>query len=155
MTAINDLLTDWAAAECNGDVSALDRLLTDDFAGIGPLGFVLPKPAWLARFQGGLRYDRFELEEIQPRHYENAAVVTARQIGKGTIAGDPLPFETLRATLTLICRDDRWRLAAIHMSFVAGTPGAPPLPGAGRRAAGQPGQRRQGTTPNESDANHG
>jgi ketosteroid isomerase-like protein len=155
MTAIDDLLTDWAAAECNGDVSTLDRLLTDDFAGIGPLGFQLAKPAWLARFQGGLSYDRFELEEIQPRHYENAAVVTARQIGKGTLAGDPLPFETLRATLTLIGRDDRWRLAAVHMSFVAGTPGAPPLPAVGRPAAGQTHRSRPATTPSDARADHG
>jgi ketosteroid isomerase-like protein len=155
MTAIDDLLTDWAAAECHGDVSTLDRLLTDDFAGIGPLGFVLPKPAWLARFQSGLSYDRFELEEIQRRDYENAAVVTARQIGKGTLGGDPLPFETLRATLTLICREDRWWLAAIHMSFVAGTPGAPPLPAVGPPAAGQTDRSRPAATPNDADANHG
>jgi ketosteroid isomerase-like protein len=155
MTAIDDLLTDWAAAEGHGDVATLDRLLTDDFAGIGPLGFVLPKPAWLARFQGGLRYDRFELEEIQPRHYESAAVVTARQIGQGTLGGDPLPFETLRATLTLICREDRWRLAAIHMSFVAGTPGAPPLPAVRRPAAGQTDRSGPATTPNDADANRG
>jgi hypothetical protein len=54
MITIDDLLTDWATAERNGDVSTLDRLMTDDFAGIGPLGFVLPKPVWLARFQGEL-----------------------------------------------------------------------------------------------------
>lgn len=130
MTAIDDLLADWAAAECDGDVSTLDRLLTDDFAGIGPLGFVLPKQAWLARFQGGLTYDRFDLDQVQRRNYGHAAVVTARQVANGTFAGDPLPFETVRATLTLICRHDRWQLAAIHMSFVAGTPGAPPLPAA-------------------------
>ncbi len=138
MTAIDDLLADWAAAEINGDVSTLDRLLTDDFAGIGPLGFVLPKQTWLARFQGGLTYDRFELEEIQRRDYGNAAVVTARQSANGTLGSDPLPFETVRATLTLICRHDRWQLAAIHMSFVAGTPGAPPLSAAARPAGGEP-----------------
>jgi hypothetical protein len=26
-----------------------------------------------------------------------------------------------------------WQLAAIHMSFIAGTPGAPPIPGASSR----------------------
>jgi ketosteroid isomerase-like protein len=138
MITIDDLLTDWATAERNGDVSTLDRLVTDDFAGIGPLGFVLPKQAWLARFQGGLTYDRFELEEIQPRDYGNAAVVTARQVANGALGGDPLPFETVRATLTLIRGHDHWQLAAIHMSFVAGTPGAPPLPTAARPAAGEP-----------------
>jgi hypothetical protein len=28
-----------------------------------------------------------------------------------------------------------WKLAAIHLSFIAGTPGAPPIPGANGRAA--------------------
>ena len=79
MTAIDDLLTDWAAAECHGDVSTLDRLLTDDFAGIGPVGFVLPKPAWLARFQSGLSYDRFELEEIQRRDYDAEQIEAMRE----------------------------------------------------------------------------
>jgi ketosteroid isomerase-like protein len=148
MTAINDLLTDWASAECNGDVSTLDRLLTDDFAGIGPLGFVLPKHAWLVRFEDGLTYDRFELDEIQSRYYGDAAVVTARQIADGTVSDNPLPFETLRATLTLICRHDRWQLAAIHMSFVAGTRGAPPLPSAARHTPGT-------AAVSDADANHG
>jgi hypothetical protein len=37
----------------------------------------------------------------------------------------------VRATLTLVAESGSWRLAGIHMSFIAGTPGAPPLPGAG------------------------
>jgi hypothetical protein len=63
--------------------------------------------------------------------------VTARQTGSGTYGGDPLPFETVRATLTLIRGGDRWQLAGIHMSFIAGTPGAPPLP------AGRPTSRKE------------
>jgi hypothetical protein len=30
----------------------------------------------------------------------------------------------------LISDTDRWRLAAIQLSFIGGTPGAPPIPGA-------------------------
>jgi ketosteroid isomerase-like protein len=131
---IDQFLAEWTSAERSGDTSRLDDLLFDDFLGVGPLGFVLPKQAWLARFGGGLAYDRFELEEIQPRSHGDAAVVTTRQIGSGTLGGNPLPFETVRATLTLIRHDDRWQMAAIHMSFVAGTPGAPPLPAAARPA---------------------
>jgi hypothetical protein len=36
----------------------------------------------------------------------------------------------VRAALTLVAENGTWRLAGIHMSFIAGTPGAPPLPGA-------------------------
>jgi ketosteroid isomerase-like protein len=133
---IDQFLAEWKSAESSGDTRRLDDLLSDDFVGVGPLGFVLPKQAWLARFGGGLAYDSFELEEVQPRNHGDAAVVTTRQIGSGKFGGDPLPFETVRATLTLVRHDDRWQMAAIHMSFIAGTPGAPPLPGAAPRPAG-------------------
>jgi ketosteroid isomerase-like protein len=132
---IDQFLGGWTSAERRGDISRLDTLLSDDFVGVGPLGFVLPKQAWLGRFGGGLAYDRFELEEVQPHDYGEAAVVTTRQTGSGTFGDARLPFESVRATLTLIRHDDCWRLAAAHMSFIAGTPGAPPLPAAARAAS--------------------
>jgi hypothetical protein len=53
------------------------------------------------------------------------------------LGGSPLPFDSVRATLTLVRTDGGWRMAAIHMSLVAGTRGAPPLP-----ATATPGGRR-------------
>jgi hypothetical protein len=97
---------------------------------------VLDKPAWLARFAGGLVYDKLDLEEVQARHRGEAVVVTARQVARGT----PLPFEALRATFTLVLSGPQWQIAGIHMSFIAGTAGAPPIPdvpaptGAGEQA---------------------
>ena len=35
-----------------------------------------------------------------------------------------------RTTLVLVKRDGQWVIATDHMSFVAGTPGAPPIPNA-------------------------
>jgi hypothetical protein len=134
MSAIDDFLTEWTTAEREGDVTTLDRLLTDDFVGVGPLGFVLSKPAWLRRFADGLAYDHVDLEEIETHDHDNAAVVTARQVANGTVGGNPLPFDALRCTLTIVGADGRRQLAAIHMSFIAGTPEAPPLPTAARPA---------------------
>jgi ketosteroid isomerase-like protein len=125
---VESFLAEWTDAERTGDTDTLDALLTDDFVGVGPLGFVLPKQAWLSRFAGGLVYDSFTLEEVQSRQHGDAAVVTARQVGRGTIQGNPLPFEAVRATLTLVGPADHWHMAGIHMSFIAGTAGAPPLP---------------------------
>lgn len=133
---VKALLAEWAAAELTGDTAKLGTLLTDDFLGVGPLGFVLSKEAWLSRFASGLSYESFELEEVQPRLYGEAAVVTARQIGRGTIGGGPLSFEAVRATVTLVGRAEGCQIAGIHMSFIAGTPGAPPVPGAAGWSAG-------------------
>ena len=130
---IDQFLNEWAGAEGSADTARLDGLLTEDFLGVGPLGFVLPKQAWLARFGAGLSYDRFNVDEVQPREHGDAAVVTARQVGIGKLRDEPLPFDTVRATLALIRDEAQWRLAGIHMSFIAGTPGAPPLPTSARR----------------------
>jgi ketosteroid isomerase-like protein len=129
MNDIGTFLNGWTAAEQRGDATALDTYLTDDFLGIGPLGFTLPKPAWLARHRSGdLTYETFDLDEVQTRVYCDVAVVTARQSGKGAYQGRPIP-EAVRSTLVVVRDGGRWRLASNHMSFVAGTAGAPPLPG--------------------------
>lgn len=127
MTGIDSFLAAWVAAERTGDAETLGALLTDDFLGVGPLGFVLAKTEWIGRHRG-LRYETFEVEETQPRVHGDSAVVTCRQLARGTIGGGPLPFEALRATLYLVRPDGHWQLAGIHLSFIAGTPGAPPLP---------------------------
>jgi len=130
MNDVDTFLSEWSNAERNGDGTALDALLTDDFLGVGPLGFVLPKSIWVQRFdQFGLAYETFDLEELQTRVHGDAALVTARQTARGTAGGQPVP-EAVRATLTLVVEGGSWQLAGIHMSFIAGTPGAPPLPGA-------------------------
>ncbi len=126
---ITDFLSAWTAAELAGDTEALADLLTDDFYGVGPLGFVLPKPAWLGRHGQGIDYEAFDLVEIQVHHYDEVALVTARNNTRGTYQGQPVP-EAVRATLVCPIDSGRRRLAAIHMSFIAGTSGAPPLPGA-------------------------
>ena len=128
-------LSAWAEAERTRDVGALDRMLTDDFIGVGPLGFSLPKEAWLARHAGdALRYETFDLDDVQMRPYGESAVVIATQDAVGTHAGNAVP-QVLRDTLVLVRDGEDWRLASIHMSFVAGTPGAPPIPGQGQAAA--------------------
>jgi ketosteroid isomerase-like protein len=129
MTTIDTFLERWTSAERAGDTAALDALLTDDFVGVGPLGFTLPKQAWLARYtSGGLSYETFALDELQTRVHGDAAVVTARQNQRGKAQGHPIP-EAARATLALVNERGTWRLAGVHLSFIAGTPGSPPIPG--------------------------
>src|SRR5262245_29802758 len=87
-------LAEWCAAEQAGDRQHLDRLLTDDFAGIGPVGFVLPKAAWLGRFDGGLHYQHVELSDVEVRHVGPTDVVVALQHVVGDHNGTPLPPTT-------------------------------------------------------------
>jgi len=102
--------------------------LADDFCGVGPLGFVLLRPAWLDCHRQGLTYEQFSLEEIQIRPYDHVAVVTARNNARGTYREQPLP-EALRTTIVVVPKSGTLRLAAVHMSFIAGTQGSPPMPG--------------------------
>jgi uncharacterized protein (TIGR02246 family) len=127
---ITAVLDRWAAAELAGDTAALDQLLTDDFLGIGPLGFQLPRPAYLGRHApNGLTYDSFTLEDLQVRTYgDDTAVVVTRLVQPGSYQGNPVP-EQARTTIVLVRVDGDWKLSNVQFSFVAGTPGAPPIPG--------------------------
>jgi ketosteroid isomerase-like protein len=129
MQDLEMFLTAWADAERDGDAATTERLLTDDFVGIGPVGFELPKAAWLQRQTGGdLHYDELRLDEVATRRYGDCAITTARWNARGTAQGHAIP-EATRVTLVTVHDNDAWRLAAIHFSFIAGTPGAPGGPG--------------------------
>ena len=132
-TDVRAALSRWAEAEQAGDPASIGPLLTDDFVGIGPLGFALPKPAWVGRHASGdLHYDRFTVDDVEVRDHGDTALVTATHNARGSFSGTPLP-EALRASLALVRSpgdgEDGWRLAGLHLSFIAGTPGAPPIPG--------------------------
>ena len=129
MPDISDFLADLAAAETKADTEQLTAILTDDFTAVGPLGFTLSKKDWLDRHEtGALQYESFEFVGVQKRHYGDVAVVIARQEAPGAYRGNPVP-STLRVTLVLVWQAETWQLSTAHMSFVAGTPGAPPIPG--------------------------
>ena len=75
---IEGFLGEWTAAERSGNAAALDKLLADDFTGVGPLGFTLSKQDWLDRHAAGdLKYRTFELADVAVRRYGDAAVVIA------------------------------------------------------------------------------
>jgi hypothetical protein len=125
MIDLTEFLAGWTDAERTGDITFLTEGLTDDFVAVGPYGYTLTKTAWLARHHGGdLHYDSFALDDLDLRTHGPVTVVTARQTAQGTFAGRPLPQE-LRDTIVVVQAAGTHRLAALHMSFIAGTPGAP------------------------------
>ena len=122
VTEVQLLDQDWAAAEVRGDRAALDTILTDDFVGVGPRGFVLTKSEWLDRHESGdLHYDTLQVDEIEVHAYGDAALVTSRQSQRGNYQSHDIQGE-FRATQLLVRDGDRWRLASLHLSPIAGAP---------------------------------
>jgi hypothetical protein len=126
MSTIDELNTfgqTWAEAELRGDAAMLDNLLADDFSGVGPLGFLLNKEQWLARFAtGDLTYETFIWDQTSPRLYGDTAVVVGRQTQSGSHQGHSIQAQ-FRVTQTLVKQDGTWRLAAIQLSPITPPPG--------------------------------
>ncbi len=112
----------WVAAELRGDSTFLEKTLADDFIGIGPLGFMLTKQEWLARHQSGdLKYDSLDLDEVKVRVYNEAAVLTCRQVQNAAYRGNSIQAQ-LRTTLVLVHLEGQWQLASLHLSPIGQAP---------------------------------
>ena len=87
---IRTFIQQWTKAEGAGDRAALAPLLTDDFVGVGPMGFALNKEAWLGRYDSGsLQYEDFALDEVEIHEHGDSAVVVARLDQPGTFRDIP------------------------------------------------------------------
>jgi ketosteroid isomerase-like protein len=113
---------DWATAERQGDIAFMQRTLADDFAGIGPRGFMLTKAEWIQRFTSGdLKYDSLELDDVKMRIYSDAALVTGRERQKLSYQGQPMESE-LRTMLVFVKQQERWLLAGLQLSPILDRP---------------------------------
>ncbi|MFD9871897.1 nuclear transport factor 2 family protein [Streptomyces niveus] len=121
----------WAKAELHGDIDMLDRLLADDFRGVGPRGFILDKARWLERYASGdLIHDSFDWKEVEVRRHGDAAVAIGVQCQQSIVDGRDADGR-FRATQFLAkggdgAEDgsgsgagDGWRLVGIHLSAMA------------------------------------
>jgi len=123
--AVDDVVAAWTTAERTGDARTLDTLLADGFVGIGPVGFVLDKPAWTGRFKHGLRYEQLELDDVIIRRHGGTAIVVAHQHAIGDSDGTPVPKDT-RVSFVIVTHDDvEPKITGIQYSFIG-----PPLGGA-------------------------
>ena len=116
----------WATAELRGDTTFLERILADDYIGIGPLGFMLTKQEWLVRHQAGdLKYESFSLDEVKVRVYNNdAAVLTGRQVQNGAYRGNSIQAQ-FRITLVFVRQQGQWQLASLQLSTIGQPPNIP------------------------------
>jgi len=112
----------WATAELRGDTTFLERTLADDFIGIGPLGFMLTRQEWLARHTSGdLKYESFNLDEVKVRMYNDAAVLTGRQVQNAVYRGNSIQAQ-FRTTLVFVQQQGQWRLASLQLSTIGQAP---------------------------------
>ncbi|AXK36436.1 nuclear transport factor 2 family protein [Streptomyces armeniacus] len=112
----------WAEAERRGDAAALDRLLTEDFHGVGPRGFVIGRDEWLERYSDDwLIHDSFDWRPVQVRRYGDAAVANGVQSQQSTYDGRDVDGH-FRVTQLLVHDAYGWRLACIHLSPIAEPP---------------------------------
>jgi ketosteroid isomerase-like protein len=128
MTGRNDVLDlvgRWAAAEQDNDAEALDGLLAGDFVGVGPVGFVLNRDQWLARFGNGLENRAFAVEDPQVRDYGAAAVVVGVLAQETSFQGGDNSGR-FRVTLVAVRPGDRWLLANAHIGMLQQPAGPPP-----------------------------
>jgi uncharacterized protein (TIGR02246 family) len=124
-TEVVDLVRQWAAAEQDNDAEALEGLLAGDFVGVGPLGFVLDRDQWLARFGNGLENRAFAVEDAQVRDHGDAAVVVGVLAQETSWQGNDNSGR-FRLTLVAVRPADRWLLANAHIGMLQEPPGRPP-----------------------------
>jgi uncharacterized protein (TIGR02246 family) len=124
-TDVLDLVGRWAEAEQGNDAEALDGVLAGDFVGVGPLGFVLDRQQWLARFANGLENRAFVVQDTQVRDYGDAAAVVGVLAQETSFQGRDNSGR-FRLTLVAVQSPDRWRLANAHIGPLQQPPGPPP-----------------------------
>ncbi len=112
----------WATAELRGETTFLESTLADDFIGIGPLGFMLTRQEWLARHTSGdLKYESFNLDEVKVRMYNEAAILTGRQVQNAAYRGNSIQGQ-FRTTLVFVQQQGQWRLASLQLSAIGQPP---------------------------------
>lgn len=111
---ILDLVHRWADAEQGNDPGLLDGLLTDDFVGVGPVGFVITRDVWLGRFERGLDNHAFRVADPQVRDYGNAAVVVG-VLDQETLVKGTDSSGRFRVTLVAVRPGESWLIANVHL----------------------------------------
>ena len=109
--SILQLTRDWLAAEESHDRATLERIIADDFRGIGPGGQTVFKVDVIPEegSQSGLA---ISASNMKARVFGDTAVVTAHGVSKKGEKGE------LRFTIVFAKRDNRWQMVAGHLSIV-------------------------------------
>jgi ketosteroid isomerase-like protein len=120
---LDDRIDRWREAELAGDRAALDGLAIEEFALVGPLGFVLDRDAWINRYvDGGLITTTLSFTDRQLRILGDLALVIGTHEQTGSYAGRPNDGR-YRVTQIWVDTDDGPLLAGLQFSPIATRPG--------------------------------
>lgn len=116
LSQLEALVDRWAAAELAGDADGVIAALTDDFVGIGPVGFTLTREQWAARHRSGDVDNReFIVDERTVRIDEDTAIVVAK-LTQETVARGHDTSAAFRVGLVARRHRDGWRIAQLQLS---------------------------------------
>jgi len=103
------LTQEWLAADGGNDNAALERIIADDFMGIGPHGIIVTKRPVIPSegSRGGLSITG---QDIKARVFGDTVIVTGRGVPKVQERGE------LRFTVVFVKRAERWQMVAGHLS---------------------------------------
>jgi ketosteroid isomerase-like protein len=109
---------EWNESYPRRDVSALDRIIADDWVCIDGGGLVITKKELLERVQSSTAFlDPYRFDEIKLRMFKDAAIVTGRLSGTRR-NGDGTFYLEQRYTRVYVNRDDRWQAVATQVTVV-------------------------------------
>ena len=81
----------WRTAQLNGDVEAMDKLLSDDYVGITMSGQIVTKMQQLDRMRSrNLVLTKIELDDVKVKLFGSTAVVTSLAVVDGANDGTPM-----------------------------------------------------------------
>jgi ketosteroid isomerase-like protein len=120
----------WRTAQLNGDVDAMDKLLSDDYVGITMSGQVVTKTQQLDRMRNrSMVLTKIELTDVKVKMIGTTAIVTSLADVDGTNDGEPMhgTFRSTRVYSRL--PSGVWKIT----NFEATRVGPPPPPRERRR----------------------
>lgn len=109
---------EWADAVVKVNLTALGRILADDFAGTDPDGMLWTKTKSLDVLKSGEdKVSAASLDDLKVRVYGDAAVVTGRSTVKEVYQGRDVSGQ-YRFTDTFVKRDGRWQCVATQSTKI-------------------------------------
>lgn len=109
---------EWNESYPTRDISALDRIIAEDWVCIDGAGLVITKRQLLERVQSSTAFfDPYKFDEIILRMFKDAGIVTGRL--SGTKRGNDGTFYLeQRYTRVYVRRNDRWQAVATPVTVV-------------------------------------